>query len=165
MVHGKEIAECSHKHGEDGKRRRDCFCEESNHLVHVLFKPIKHVARVKSLFAVPLRFEQSVEHALLHAVLCLYSQEVSHPCAGYAERKVGQDKQSHHAHSPVNGPGNRTRGHVDGALYGPHLGQTHHHLHHADRGIEHCLQPVAVPSQPQPAKNGLGGIFVVGYPK
>ena len=57
-----------------------------------------------TLASVPLRAEDTVEHALLHAVLCLDTEQVLHPRAADTEQEIEQDKDTHHSNCPIEVP-------------------------------------------------------------
>ena len=105
---------------------------------------------MERLLAVPLRAQNTVEHTLLHAVLCPYTQNIAHPNTRYVQRESAQNESTHKPHRSIQRAIGRPRSHVDGMLNGPNLSQRHAYRPQPDKRIERGLQSVAVPSVPEP---------------
>ncbi len=155
-VHGEEIAKRSDKHGNHRQRARNGLGEETHDVGHVKFQAVEHVARMVMLPAVPLRAKNAVEHALLHAVLRAYAENVLHPRAADAQQEVAKNQYAHYGHGPIEISTLCATRHVDGMAHGGDLCKRHHDRQQANRGIEARLQAVATPGMPKPVKNVQG---------
>ena len=158
VVHGKEVEEGSEEQCQHRQRVGQRLGKKVYHRVHINLQAVEHVARVQSLLSAPLRAQYAVKHTLLHAVLCFNAQNVTHPYCSYVEGKVGEDKQSHHAHRPVDVAWQCARRNVDGVLYGPYLCQCYHHLCQPYGGVQRGLRSVSAPCSPQPHRRLPSGV-------
>ena len=84
----------------------------------------------------------ALEHHLLHTVLRLDAQHVTHPHRGDGERKVTEYEQGYDCHSPDDAALCMVGGYVDGVLHRPYLGKAHSHLKQSYDDVEQGLQPV-----------------------
>ena len=114
------------------------------------------------VLALPFGPQQSVEHLLLHQVLSLDAEDVLNPHPRDAQCKLSQDNGSHQGNAPVDGPGDDTRSHVDGALHGPNHQQAARHAQHTYRGVEQSLSAVAAQHSPQPPHDIAYRVLALG---
>ena len=79
VVHREQIVERAEEQGQYRQGVGKGLGEEVDDILHVAFQAVEHVAGMALLLAVPFGAEDTVEHALLHAVLCTDAQDVTYP--------------------------------------------------------------------------------------
>ena len=128
-IHGEEIAKRADEHGKDGERVGNGLGEEGHYIVHVELQSVEDITGVELLFAVPLCAQDTVEHPLLHAVLCPDAKDVAHPRACYGEKQSCHHEQCHDDDGDDDAVGTAGmslqggRRHVDSMLHGSYLRQ------------------------------------------
>ena len=128
MIHEIEIYEGAKKHRKDRERTRQCLCKKAYHLTDIRLKSIDDITTVQIFLAIPFRAQDTCEHLPLHTVLCLYTENTTHPYGSHTEEKLTQYQRSHHYdgshHIAFLGMG----GYVYGSLYCPHHRKAHCYL-------------------------------------
>ena len=152
-VEGAQVNERSKKQGERGQRTWQGLGEEVHDTIDIELKAVEHVAGVPRLLAVPLRAQETVQHLLLHSVLCLDSKDILHPYAANVQGKIAEDKSAHQSYRPVDITLRGMRSDVDGVLHGPYRRQGHTYRGKPNDGVEHSLQAIAFPGMPKPAED------------
>ena len=155
LVHGEKIEECTEEHRQYTQGIWNCLRKEIDHSVDICLQSVEYITRMQSFPAMPFRAKNTVEHTLLHTVLCLDAQEIANPYRRNIEGEICKYQKSHDSHSPVDVALDSMGSHVDGTLHRPNLRQAHAHRQQANGSIEDSLQLVAPPCPPKPYKQSL----------